>query len=427
VATTLTLRDVFTPGGQPSVTYVSRDQLGLEDKIEDAIARGFAFNVVTGPTKSGKTVLIQKVLGERPAVILQGGLLSSIESFWDQLAHELNVPQSATRGQSGVAGNTVAVEGGGGIPGIAQGKVVNTTTTSETDTSQLVYNNVKSLAALRKLKETRTALVIDDFHYINAAVQLGIVRGLKAAVEKGLVIFLVAVPHRAFDPLQVEDEVNGRYLHVEIPAWSREDLSKIPVNGFKALNVSAPSSLTSRICDDSFGNPLLVQEICSALCLRHKVRGYQSSHVTLNEARLVETYSSMAEGKSVPTFRTLVRGPEGRKGRKMRLLVSGEESDLYQAILLAIARLGPKDATTYVQLQNSLRAVFDKSETMPKKAEIVSALKSMDEVAKRRPQGSPPIEWVPENETFVIIDPFLMFYMRWTFRDQGASPANARP
>ena len=32
----LQLKDVFTPGGQPSVTYVSRSHLGLEQKVMEA-------------------------------------------------------------------------------------------------------------------------------------------------------------------------------------------------------------------------------------------------------------------------------------------------------------------------------------------------------------------------------------------------------
>lgn len=48
------LRDVFTPGGMPSVTYVERNGLGLESSLRDAIDRGHALITVSGPTKSGK-------------------------------------------------------------------------------------------------------------------------------------------------------------------------------------------------------------------------------------------------------------------------------------------------------------------------------------------------------------------------------------
>jgi hypothetical protein len=45
------LRDVFTPGGQPDVTYVGREHLKLESTLDTAIEQGYALIVVTGATK----------------------------------------------------------------------------------------------------------------------------------------------------------------------------------------------------------------------------------------------------------------------------------------------------------------------------------------------------------------------------------------
>ena len=67
------LKEVFAPGGLPSVTYVGREHLNLEDKIIRAEARGFSFNVITGPTKSGKSVLCHRVLDNKRLVTMEGG------------------------------------------------------------------------------------------------------------------------------------------------------------------------------------------------------------------------------------------------------------------------------------------------------------------------------------------------------------------
>ena len=58
------LKKVFTPGGQPSITYVGREHLKLEDAVREPLVKGYSINVVTGPTKSGKTVLCRHVLSE---------------------------------------------------------------------------------------------------------------------------------------------------------------------------------------------------------------------------------------------------------------------------------------------------------------------------------------------------------------------------
>lgn len=55
--------EVFVPGGIPTYTYNPRKSKNIEDKLEDS-ATSFKLIVVTGPTKSGKTVLVNKIFQE---------------------------------------------------------------------------------------------------------------------------------------------------------------------------------------------------------------------------------------------------------------------------------------------------------------------------------------------------------------------------
>ena len=74
------------------------------------------------------------------------------------------------------------------------------------------------------MQRLEMSLLVDDFHYIPSAVQKSIIQSLKGAVYDGLSVILLAVPHRAFDPMTVEDEVQGRFKHIEIPPWDMSDL-----------------------------------------------------------------------------------------------------------------------------------------------------------------------------------------------------------
>ena len=51
---------VFVAGGLPTLTYVSRNERGLEQKITDYIEERHRILSVSGPTKTGKTVLLRK-------------------------------------------------------------------------------------------------------------------------------------------------------------------------------------------------------------------------------------------------------------------------------------------------------------------------------------------------------------------------------
>ena len=60
---------------------------------------------MTGPTKSGKTVLTRHVLGREKSALVNGGQVTSSAEFWTLLLQELNLPDTETSN----AGNDVSV------------------------------------------------------------------------------------------------------------------------------------------------------------------------------------------------------------------------------------------------------------------------------------------------------------------------------
>ena len=49
---------------------------------------------------------------------------------------------------------------------------------------------------------------------------------------------------------------------------------------------------------------------------------------------------------------------------------------------------------------------------MPQKNEVTAACAHMTKIAKTM-GGEPTLEWVKDEDTLIITDPFLMFFMRW--------------
>jgi hypothetical protein len=86
------LRDeVFVAGGQPSVTYVQREELHIERQLARAIATPNQIVSLSGPTKTGKTVLCRKVLAGREYVWIDGGEVKSDDDFWNRVRSELSL------------------------------------------------------------------------------------------------------------------------------------------------------------------------------------------------------------------------------------------------------------------------------------------------------------------------------------------------
>lgn len=408
----LRLKDVFTPGGQPSITYVSRGHLGLEKRVLEALHRGFAINVVTGSTKSGKTVLCNHVLNQHgDSVTIEGGQVRSEGDFWDQISYTLELGSQRTRKSSGVSSDTLEGSVSVDMLPIKSGMKASKGSGKITERS-ITYNINSQRAALDALLDKSVSLLVDDFHYIEKDTQRAIIRALKGAVFKGLSVILLAVPHRAFDPMTVEQELEGRFKHVEIPTWDINDLLLIPEQGFDALNVASTNELNRRICDEGFSNPLLVQEICSELCIKCGIYSKSTQRQALDGSLLEDALTEIAKSKGFPKYSKLRSGPDAKKKRTLRKFKDGRSQDKYSAILTALATLGPRPRTEYEDLRVALQALL-KPESMPAKHEITSALSNMGKVAKEKIEGEPPLEWVESEDALIITDPFLLFYMKW--------------
>jgi hypothetical protein len=59
---------------------------------------------------------------------------------------------------------------------------------------------------------------------------------------------------------------------------------------------------------------------------------------------LIAIYVRLARDSGLPIYQKLVAGPQIRKSRMKRPMISGGDADVYQTTLLAIADTGPKSS-----------------------------------------------------------------------------------
>lgn len=397
------LKNVFVAGGMPSITYVNRSTHSLESNLNSEIREGYKVICVTGPTKSGKTVLTRHVLGKDKSVVINGGQVATSGDFWSGLLEELDLPESETLSGS----DEVSV----GVKALfqAQGKF--------SEISSQTFSNKNKRTILSFLRLQNLALVVDNFHYMPTDVQREVVRSLKSEVFDGLVAILIAVPHRAFDAIGVEREMEGRFANVEIPSWSVSELMEIARIGFNELKMDVASACQHEFADESFGSPLLMQRFCHRLCVHYDVERSLSENREFNPSDEVKKsiYRYVSSQFGFPTFEKLSKGPQSRSRRIDRKLIgSNEVLDIYQSVLRAIAGTGPKEKIPYNEIREALATLLI-AENIPQKHEISAALGHMSGIAKDEIEGEPVLEW---SEDFLYItDPFLMFYMRWSQRD----------
>jgi Arm DNA-binding domain/Phage integrase, N-terminal SAM-like domain len=246
-------------------------------------------------------------------------------------------------------------------------------------TSRMQPNTLSE--ALNTLVSNKTILVIDDFHYVNPSVRTMLMRNVKSAAFSGLKVVVLSVTHRAFDAIKAESELTGRFTAITLPEWSRPDLEKIPALGFRMLRVSYDHELIALLSQEAQKSPFLMQKFCWEICFdcsieRAKAFGRHSIH---HDYPLEEMYVRIARDAGLPIYQKLVAGPQSRKARTKRPLSAGNEADIYEVTLLALAETGPQASISYDALRATLNSLL--TDKMPQKQEITAALKHLASIS----------------------------------------------
>lgn len=171
--------------------------------------------VVTGPTKSGKTVLVNKVFPRAENLWIDGGSITTEDSFWELIISDLDgyTEEQIENGddmQYAISGTT-EFEGSILLARTKAGLTGNVTNMERTIILQrrVMSNKGKAISLLQEFK---IPLIIDDFHYISKNIQKQIVRALKAPIMFGVPVICIAIPNRKFDPLMWNRNLREEWL-----------------------------------------------------------------------------------------------------------------------------------------------------------------------------------------------------------------------
>ncbi len=407
---------VFVPGGYPKYTYNPRSNLGLERKFQEYLASRHKLLTVTGMTKCGKTVLANTMVPKDRSIWVPGGSVESLDDFWgfvnSRLGTVSGVDDARTDGEQGLVQG--AAETQLGFPQVGLGAKASAGGSRGRSSARTVtYRRSASpkITALEELHKNQIPVVIDDFHHIPKAVQGQVVRNLKALIFGGLPVVLLAVPHRRFDAVRVEDEMTGRIEHITIEGWSPAELAEIPRKGFPLLNVAVAEAMLRRLQPECFGSPHLMQEFCLRLCRSAGITTPAREQRTLGEPPdWGAFFHTIAADMAKATFDRLAKGPE-RTTRIKRHLKNGRTVDIYQAVLLSIAKAGARPEMGWDTIRAGLREIIAEPEQVPRSHEVTRVLEQMAKIAKENENVRPVMEW--DAKMLHIFDPFFSFYLKW--------------
>lgn len=411
---------VFTPGALPAHTYYDRKDLRLEWRLLDALETKGVISSVSGPSKSGKTVLCETVIGQRKMLIVTGGGVNREEVFWRKIRQKLGLPVTTSANSSsgrsaefsGRAGGTVR------LPLVASGsaEIGGAIGATGSEGRGQEYEGPDGTELLEHVAAQGYTLVVDDFHYIDRGVQKSLAEQFKEAARQGASIVVVSVSHRSDDAIRANPDLRGRVASIDIPYWRDEELRVIAEKGFPLLRVQPDAAVLSRFASESVSSPQLMQAICLQFC---RDTGFDETQrewtrVSLSQEQvgvLLRNTTSLANCKTA--FDILQTGPKPRgQERNMYKLRNGQSGDVYYVVLKALATGEPALTLPYATIKQRVEDLVPTDP--PRGVGIIQALQQMGKAVVEKLGEDRVLEWDEDKEFLNVPDPYFLYYLRWS-------------
>lgn len=411
--------DVFTPTARPTVTYYDRANLRLERNLIEGLSTKGTICSISGPSKCGKTVLCETVLGD-DMISLSGAAITSISDFWAKLRYELSIAKSTTRTTGRTYGGEITGTGeaSAGVPLLGQAKasVGGKINASGQQATSNAFDDNSSRGLFQVLRDRDIALVIDDFHYAKPEVQTLLAQEFKDAAWYGTYIVIVTVTQRSDQAIRANGDLRGRIRAIDIPYWSDEELIEIPRRGFAELNVALDDLSLRFLVKESVSSPQLMQSLCLRICTEHSYDNRQPSLVNraFSASELQNILRQVSATANCATaYGKLKNGPSRGPQRKVYQLPNRSTGDIYSIILDAIASGEPALTFSNADLKSRISTLIASSSVEPRGGEITKALAHMGAIVKEMPIEDHVLDYDAERGTLHIVDPYFLYYLRW--------------
>lgn len=407
--------EVFTPTDVPTFTYVERSTHKFEQRLREAFSIPKMIISISGPSKSGKTVLVNKVIEKDNLIQVSGASITTPEDLWTKVLAWMGSASSVAVSESGnITGDVSATVGGkAGIPFIAEGKAdVTGTISAETGTSTtktIASDNLQRV--VKDIANSEFSVFIDDFHYIDKSVREAIGRHIKEAAERGVRIITASVPHRADDVVRSNPELRGRVTAIDMHYRSGDELEQIMRRGFDVMNMDVAPAVSRSLTKEAFGSPQLMQAICLNFCFENGIyealpdqKRIEMDFVAIQ--RVLERTSTITDFSSM--LAVLHSGPKQRGlQRKEFIFNDGTRGDVYRCVLLALKADPSRLSFPYEEMLKRTQDVC--SEDSPTGSSVAQALVQMADLAGTV-QLAPVIEW--DENVLDIVEPYFLFFLR---------------
>lgn len=387
----LKAENVFKPGAYPEYTYVSRNYentgIAYELRLKQALRTAGCLTSLIGPSKMGKTILCENVIGFDNIIEVSGADFNTNTDFWATVAAKVGLPYAGE---------------------ITTERELKENNSKESDSCSEKYILSKD-KVIQYYKEKEKVLVIDDFHYAAKEMQMKMAHQLKDAIRREMKIVVVSLPHRSDDAIRQNADLSGRLSLINIEAWKKEDLKKIALKGFEKLDIAITDAIAEQLAVECLTSPQLMQYICLSICTLLEDRNEK----TVNESILEEAYRfTTVNFNYYDVVNVMSKGPNPRgKKRNLYKTVSGEEMDLYGLIVESLAKNPPVMEMDMDAVYERILRLIPEGAARPDKQSVKEHLNKLQVILKEKEEIYKAVEW--KDGKVYILDPLFLFYLRW--------------
>ena len=387
----LIAEDVFRPGAFPEYTYISRksgvSDLSYEFRLMQAIkVSGFLTSLV-GPSKMGKTILCEKVIGFEKIVEVSGADFGVETDFWKVVAAKAGLAYEGQFSSEKLIAET-------------QDKY------SKKETFSLTKDKI-----IGHYKNEGLVLVIDDFHYAPEKKRMQIAQQLKDAIRRGFKAIVVSLPHRADEAIRRNADLSGRLSMINMESWEVNDLKEIAEVGFKKLGIQIEDSVATQIAVESLSSPQLMQYICLNICTILEMSGNGDKCVKSEILKTAYRYTT-ANFEYGDVVTLMQKGPNMKgKSRNRFQAGNGEEYDIYELIVKSIAENPPIMKLEFEDVKDRIYRLIAADCKKPTPQAIKESLGKLRELLDGREDIFKVLDW--KEGILYILDPLFLFYLRW--------------
>lgn len=392
--------EVFKPGTFPEYTYVYRKSSDFgftyELRLQQALNTPGYLTSIIGPSKTGKTVLCEKVIGMNNIVSLTGSDLKHGFDFWEIIAKKIGLSIKGEHSEM------IKVRGN-----------------DHTPEDRSVINREEYLSSKDKIiqyfKENNLVLVLDDFHYAPEELQLDIAYQLKDAIRREFKAVVISLPHRADDAIRKNPDLSGRLNLIDIEPWQEKELKEIAIIGFEKLEIQISDDFALKMAIESLTSPQLMQSICLNLSLILNIDGDENIKELKDQGKLEESYRFTTINLPYKeVVKKLEAGPytRGQKRKRYELVNRSEEKvDIYSLLLKAIAQDPPIISISLEEIKQRVDQLTITSQERIDRQKIRDALQKIHDIMLSSETIYQVFEW-KDNQIY-ILDPLFLFYLRW--------------